>query len=35
VTRLNNVSLAGTFEGEFSDNTRGYAGKGTCGTMCA
>jgi hypothetical protein len=24
-----NISLAGTFESEFSDNTRGYAGKGT------
>jgi uncharacterized protein with beta-barrel porin domain len=26
---LNRFSLAGSFEGEFSDSTRSYAGKGT------
>ncbi len=25
----NGLSLAGSFEGEFSDGTRAYAGKGT------
>lgn len=29
VTWLNNVSLAGTFEGQFSSTTTGYGGKGT------